>query len=337
MGRVGATCRAGVVENGKVGGPFQHGTMGALTQPNQEGTTHEQKIDTRRTGAGFQASPSRHGPAAGQTGNAGMCRPRDHCGEPSGPPAFLASATYSEIRLGASFGSGQTGEPTRDRRRRHGLVERAAASLFATTCQRIFKLSAAAIPGRPAPSGTGTTWEGLKAVISPSSYSQNEVIGFISSSLHVQSAVRREASTRRSRGARAYGSRTHAVRSAEAQTSWWPNGSLTSALNSSSRSTAWEASGCTDAAKAARPAMKVSSRMVGPLFCGLVGGGQFGPPAVLLPVHIGPQGFAGNRVAGLDGQADAQVFTQAPASRTRLAQIAQRRAATLCKSALIRH
>ena len=37
-GRVSANCRAGVVEKG---GPAQPSTMGALTQPNQEGPAHD--------------------------------------------------------------------------------------------------------------------------------------------------------------------------------------------------------------------------------------------------------------------------------------------------------
>lgn len=115
---------------GEKGGPVQPDTMGALTQPKQEGPTHEKdKAHARPAGGSISPSSAWHGAIAGTPGDDGMRHPSCDRGMPATAPAHLASPEYSEIRSGQPFCSGQAGEPTGDRRRRHGLVERAASSL----------------------------------------------------------------------------------------------------------------------------------------------------------------------------------------------------------------
>lgn len=119
----------------KVGRAFRLGYAGSHHNFNPaQGNAHGNT--TRAATAGRRAIACRRRTFAGQAGNARVRGSRTHRGDSARSPAVLESLAYSEIRSGAAFCSRQAGEPTGDRCRRDGLVERAVRRLRATRRDR---------------------------------------------------------------------------------------------------------------------------------------------------------------------------------------------------------
>lgn len=99
------------------------------TTKTTERGTHGKKTVTRPTRSCFQTGIARHGTPADAPGDTGMRHTVTHCGDATSPSVVRTSSAYSEIRLGESLCTGQTGELARVRRRRNGAVERAVERL----------------------------------------------------------------------------------------------------------------------------------------------------------------------------------------------------------------
>ena len=122
------------------------GTKGARPLPGYDGSSYTttaergehgtKKAHARRTRGSVQAGAARHGSIAGQARNDGVLHPLSHRHSTTSASAHFASPAASKTRLGASVFSSQIDEYAGDRRRRHGLVERADRSLLTTSFAR---------------------------------------------------------------------------------------------------------------------------------------------------------------------------------------------------------
>lgn len=125
------------------------------TTCHERGAHETAKTHTRRTRNSVQAGPARNGETAGETGNDGVLHSGTRSGHTASAPTHRPSPAASKTRLGAEVCSSQGDEHARDRRRRHGLVERANRSLRTTSFARERELIGPLRMRHPLPSGRG--------------------------------------------------------------------------------------------------------------------------------------------------------------------------------------
>lgn len=119
------------------------------TDSNTNDRHEKEQTYTRRARSRLHASSAGHGTVTGQTRNDGVRHSVTDRRMRADASAHLESPAYSEIRSGNSLFSGQVDEPTGNRRRRHGLVERAASCLRTATAIRERELTFLAMGGLP--------------------------------------------------------------------------------------------------------------------------------------------------------------------------------------------
>jgi hypothetical protein len=100
-----------------------------LTKP-KDRPHHGNQTNARTTRSCLQAGLTWNGTRASAPGNAGVRSARAHSGKSPCSPFVCTSPAYSEIRHASEDGGVQGSKSTRTRRRRHGIMERALASML---------------------------------------------------------------------------------------------------------------------------------------------------------------------------------------------------------------